>query len=111
MSGVRVEVVTPCEHGHLEPHVFIPGAGSYPPGATNLTAAPWEVCWNHRTFTEWPPEAIEAAARAMNAYSLGREQTDDEWESYWNTHAGASFRDQVTLSLAAAWGHITGDNK
>lgn len=79
---VRVEVVTPCDLawcGH-ETH--------------------------RRSFTEWPPEAIEAAARAI----AKRKHTYRKWDDLYKWETDQLIGD-AAAALAAAWGHITGDNK
>lgn len=63
----------------------------------------WDACPNRVLadellhFTEWPPEAIEAAVTALTDYC----DTHDVWND----------ADMAGVMLAAAWETLTGDNK
>lgn len=95
---VRVEVVTPCGHGEWNPHRSGDGEITASSDGAEIMAV---ICRgaSRKAFTEWPPEAIEAMRAEI-----------DDWLSILRTGLRIP-TSRLEKGLAAAWGHITGDNK
>lgn len=67
---VRVEVVTPCEHGEWNPHRSGDGEITATSDGAEIMAVMCRGA-SRKAFTEWPPEAIEAAAFSMHCVEEG----------------------------------------